>query len=63
MQIAEDFMRSLEEDARERAEKRKIREKEATAIKDIANKLFKKGQYEDALQLYNKVADLFLFSY
>lgn len=51
----EEFMRSVEEDAKKRSEDRKKRIIESDAIKAKANKVFEEGDYEKALDLYNKV--------
>ena len=48
-------MVSMERDAQERSERRKVKEKEATVHKEQGNQHFKAGEYEKALQCYTKV--------
>ncbi|KAL0268503.1 UNVERIFIED_CONTAM: hypothetical protein PYX00_010422 [Menopon gallinae] len=54
----EEFMRSVEEDAKKRSEDRKRRIAESDAIKAKANKAFSEKDYEKALDLYNKAIDV-----
>ncbi|XP_067675024.1 tetratricopeptide repeat protein 12-like [Haliotis asinina] len=53
----EAFMAAMEADAKERAERRKVREKEALAIKEKGNAEFKAGSYDKALELYSQAID------
>ncbi|XP_006565808.1 tetratricopeptide repeat protein 12-like isoform X2 [Apis mellifera] len=50
----EAFMKSVEKDAKERAENRKIRNERAETLKTIGNGAFKEGNYEKALGLFEK---------
>lgn len=53
----EAFMATLEADAKERAEKRKIREKEANILKEQGNEYFRQENYHLALTCYSKALD------
>jgi tetratricopeptide (TPR) repeat protein len=46
------FMAAMEEDCRERAERRKRHEKEAEQLKLLGNKQFTEGNYEKAVEFY-----------
>ena len=59
----EAFMRTVEEDAKKRAQDRKERKKESDVIKAQACKAFSSKDYEKALDLYNKVKKLFIILY
>ena len=48
-------MDALEKDAKERSERRKVREKEAQVIKEKGNQAFKDNDFEKALEFYNQV--------
>ncbi|XP_060827388.1 tetratricopeptide repeat protein 12-like isoform X2 [Bombus pascuorum] len=50
----EAFMKSVEKDAKERAENRKIRNERAETLKTIGNGAFKEKNYEKALGLFEK---------
>ncbi|XP_043516857.1 tetratricopeptide repeat protein 12-like isoform X2 [Frieseomelitta varia] len=50
----EAFMRSVEKDAKERTENRKIRNERAETLKTIGNGAFKEKNYEKALGLFEK---------
>ncbi|XP_066596090.1 tetratricopeptide repeat protein 12-like [Prorops nasuta] len=51
------FKRSVEKDAKERAENRKIRNERAETLKVIANKAFKDENYEKAITYYDKALE------
>ncbi|XP_069080467.1 tetratricopeptide repeat protein 12 isoform X1 [Pleurodeles waltl] len=51
------FLAALEQDARERAERRKENEVLANALKDMGNEAFAKGDYETAVQRYTEGLD------
>ena len=46
------FKRSIEEDAKERGERRREREGKAKEAKKNGNKAFKEGRYEEALRFF-----------
>ncbi|XP_064601805.1 tetratricopeptide repeat protein 12-like isoform X1 [Liolophura sinensis] len=48
------FMKAMEDDAKERAQRRKVNEKAATKLKEEGNEEFKSGNYEKAVELYSK---------
>lgn len=48
-------MAAMETDARERAERRKIKEKEANILKEQGNEHFRQENYHAALDCYTKV--------
>jgi hypothetical protein len=48
-------MAAMETDARERAERRKIKEKEANILKEQGNEYFRQENYHVALDCYTKV--------
>lgn len=48
------FLRSLKEDALERAERRREREERSKAAKKRGNEKFKKGQFDDALEHFTE---------
>lgn len=50
-------MRSIEKDAKERAEDRKIRNERAETLKRIGNGAFKGGNYEKAVTYYTKAIE------
>lgn len=50
-------MKSVEDDAKKRAEDRKIRNERAETLKRIANGAFKEGDYEKAVTYYNKALE------
>ena len=52
---SEAFMAAMEADARERAERRKIKEKEANILKEQGNEYFRQENYHAALDCYTKV--------
>lgn len=57
-EISQDgFLAALEQDARERAERRKENEVLANALKDMGNEAFAKGDYETAVQRYTEGLD------
>lgn len=51
------FLAALEADAKERAERRKIREKEANILKEQGNEYFRQENYLAALECYTKAID------
>ncbi|XP_071094607.1 tetratricopeptide repeat protein 12-like [Haliotis cracherodii] len=51
------FLAAMEADAKERAERRRVREKEALAIKERGNAEFKAGSYDKALELYSQAIE------
>ncbi|XP_077269078.1 uncharacterized protein LOC143901026 isoform X2 [Temnothorax americanus] len=51
------FMKSVEDDAKKRAEDRKIRNERAETLKRIANGAFKEGDYEKAVTYYGKALE------
>ncbi|XP_011157329.2 tetratricopeptide repeat protein 12-like isoform X2 [Solenopsis invicta] len=51
------FMKSMEDDAKKRAEARKIRNERAETLKRIANGAFKEGDYEKAVTYYSKALE------
>ncbi|KAG5305912.1 TTC12 protein, partial [Pseudoatta argentina] len=51
------FMKSVEKDAKKRAEERKIRNERAETLKRIANGAFKEGDYEKAVTYYSKALE------
>ncbi|XP_029429056.1 tetratricopeptide repeat protein 12-like isoform X2 [Rhinatrema bivittatum] len=51
------FLAFMEKDAKERAEKRKHNTALANALKEMGNKAFAKGDYEDAIQRYSEGLD------
>lgn len=53
--FTEAFLQSMEADAKERAERRKERERDATRLNEIGNDYFKKGDFKEALNYYNQV--------
>ena len=53
-------MAALEADAKERSERRKLREKEAQVIKEMGNQAFKENNFEKALEYYNQVLSVCL---
>lgn len=53
--IVDAFMATLEADAKERAERRKVREKEANILKEQGNEYFRLENYPAALDCYTKV--------
>ncbi|XP_046747835.1 tetratricopeptide repeat protein 12-like [Diprion similis] len=53
----EAFMKSVEKDAKQRAEDRKIRNERADTFKRIANKAFKEQNYEKAITYYTKAVE------
>jgi hypothetical protein len=48
-------MAAMETDAKERAERRKIKEKEANILKEQGNEYFRQENYHVALDCYTKV--------
>lgn len=50
-------MKSVEDDARKRAEDRKVRNERAETFKRIANGAFKEGDYEKAATYYGKALE------
>lgn len=50
-------MKSVENDAKKRAEERKIRNERAETLKRIANGAFKEGDYEKAVTYYSKALE------
>lgn len=50
-------MRSVEKDAKERAENRKIRNERAETLKRIGNGAFNEGNYEKAVTYYTKAIE------
>ncbi|ELU07261.1 hypothetical protein CAPTEDRAFT_220389, partial [Capitella teleta] len=54
----EDFMKTVEIDAKERSERKRKNEKKANTIKEIANEQFKHGHYDKALALYTEAIDV-----
>ncbi|KAL3884297.1 hypothetical protein ACJMK2_024445 [Sinanodonta woodiana] len=55
----EAFLAALENDARERAERRKKQEKESNEIKELGNAEFRQGNYETAVEHYTKALEIF----
>lgn len=53
----ETFMKSVEKDAKERAENRKIRNERAETLKTIGNGAFKEKNYEKAVTYYSKALE------
>ena len=53
--FSEAFMAAMETDARERAERRKIKEKEANILKEQGNEYFRQENYHAAYDCYTKV--------
>ncbi|KOX79156.1 Tetratricopeptide repeat protein 12 [Melipona quadrifasciata] len=53
----EAFMRSVEKDAKERTENRKIRNERAETLKTIGNGAFKEKNYEKAVTYYSKALE------
>nr|XP_012139532.1 PREDICTED: tetratricopeptide repeat protein 12-like [Megachile rotundata] len=53
----EAFMKSVEKDAKKRAESRKIRNERAETLKRIGNGAFKEGNYEKAVTYYSKALE------
>ncbi|XP_033336543.2 tetratricopeptide repeat protein 12 [Megalopta genalis] len=53
----EAFMKSMEKDAKERSENRKIRYERAETLKRIGNGAFKEGNYEKAVTYYSKAIE------
>lgn len=53
----EAFMKSVEKDAKERAENRKIRNERAETLKTIGNGAFKEKNYEKAVTYYSKALE------
>ncbi|XP_071553288.1 tetratricopeptide repeat protein 12 isoform X2 [Temnothorax nylanderi] len=51
------FMKSVEDDAKKRAEDCKIRNERAETLKRIANGAFKEGDYEKAVTYYSKALE------
>ncbi|EZA50738.1 Tetratricopeptide repeat protein [Ooceraea biroi] len=51
------FMKSVEDDAKRRAEDRKIRNERAETLKRIANGAFKENDYEKAVTYYSKALE------
>lgn len=51
------FMKSVEDDAKKRAEDRKVRNERAETLKRIANGAFKEGDYEKAVTYYGKALE------
>ncbi|XP_014484013.1 PREDICTED: tetratricopeptide repeat protein 12-like [Dinoponera quadriceps] len=54
---AEMFKKSVEVDARKRAEDRKVRNERAETLKRIANGAFKEGDYEKAVTYFSKALE------
>ena len=52
-------MATVERDAKERAERRREREKVATSLKEKGNVHFKAEEYEQALEYYTQVLQRF----
>jgi len=50
-------MKNVEDDAKKRAENRKIRNERAETLKRIANGAFKESDYEKAVTYYNKALE------
>ncbi|EFN77538.1 Tetratricopeptide repeat protein 12 [Harpegnathos saltator] len=51
------FMKSVEDDARKRAEDRRVRNERAETLKRIANGAFKQDDYEKAVTYYSKALE------
>ncbi|XP_020281330.1 tetratricopeptide repeat protein 12 isoform X2 [Pseudomyrmex gracilis] len=51
------FMKSVEDDAKKRAEDRKVRNERAETLKRIANGAFKEGDYEKAVTYFSKALE------
>lgn len=51
------FMKSMEDDAKRRAEDLKVRNERAETLKRIANGAFKEGDYEKAVTYYSKALE------
>ncbi|XP_022098527.1 tetratricopeptide repeat protein 12-like isoform X2 [Acanthaster planci] len=56
-QTPDDFMKALEADANQRAEKRRKQKAEATVLKDQGNQEFQTGNYTRAVELYTEGLD------
>ena len=50
------FMKMMEQDAKERYERKKRDEKLAMQQKDLGNEEFKKGNYHQAVEYYSEVS-------
>ena len=53
--VSEAFMAAMEMDAKKRSEDKKKRKKISDELKDQGNAEFKQGNYEKALEFYDKV--------
>ncbi|TRY66443.1 hypothetical protein DNTS_025736 [Danionella cerebrum] len=53
-QSQENFLRTLEKDAEERNQRRKIKEKTANALREQGNEAFSQGDYETAARFYTE---------
>ncbi|XP_054282829.1 tetratricopeptide repeat protein 12-like [Macrosteles quadrilineatus] len=58
-QSPEAFMKSCEEDAKRRAEERRLSKESSDTLKKQGEKAFKSGEFEKALSFYNKAIDEF----
>ena len=54
-------MAAMEADAKERYERKKAAEKIAAVLKDKGNALFRQGNFQEALDFYDKVRPPFFF--
>lgn len=48
-------MAAMEQDAKERTERKRESEKEANSLKERGNTEFRSGNYEEAVKLYTQV--------
>ncbi|XP_020281329.1 tetratricopeptide repeat protein 12 isoform X1 [Pseudomyrmex gracilis] len=55
--VTDMFMKSVEDDAKKRAEDRKVRNERAETLKRIANGAFKEGDYEKAVTYFSKALE------
>ena len=51
---SDEFMKEMEEDAKQRAEEKKKREVEADKLKEQGNVAFKEGRYDEAVDYYSQ---------
>lgn len=52
--LTADFMKSIQEDAKERAERRKEREKAGKELKKKGTRAFRSSDYNSAIEFYSK---------
>lgn len=56
--FSEQFLKGLELDAKERAERRKRNEADVEVLKSKGNKAFKSGRYQEAINCYTEAITL-----